>query len=73
MLYGSTDAVIPALAIKVLPIGLTGIALAGMLSVIMSTNLKLMTQEAVLPDRGGTASITIFLISVTVLVKESLL
>ncbi len=35
--YGSTDAVIPALAIKVLPIGLTGLALAGMLSVIMST------------------------------------
>lgn len=35
--YGSTDAVVPALAIKVLPIGLTGLALAGMLSVIMST------------------------------------
>lgn len=35
--YGSTDATVPALAIKVLPIGLTGLALAGMLSVIMST------------------------------------
>jgi len=35
--YGSTDAVVPALAIKVLPVGLTGLALAGMLSVIMST------------------------------------
>lgn len=35
--YGSTDAVVPALAIKVLPIGLTGLALAGILSVIMST------------------------------------
>lgn len=35
--YGSTDAVVPALAIKVLPIGLTGLALAGLLSVIMST------------------------------------
>lgn len=35
--YGSTDAVVPALAIRVLPVGLTGLALAGMLSVIMST------------------------------------
>ena len=35
--YGSTDAVVPALAIKILPVGLTGLALAGMLSVIMST------------------------------------
>lgn len=35
--FGSTDAVVPALAIKVLPVGLTGLALAGMLSVIMST------------------------------------
>ena len=35
--YGSTDAVVPALAIEVLPIGLTGLALAGILSVIMST------------------------------------
>ena len=35
--YGSTDAVVPALAIETLPIGLTGLALAGMLSVMMST------------------------------------
>ena len=35
--YGSTDATIPALAISVLPIGLTGLALAGIISVIMST------------------------------------
>ena len=35
--FGSTDATVPALAIKVLPVGLTGLALAGMLSVIMST------------------------------------
>ena len=35
--YGNTDAVVPALAIHVLPIGLTGLALAGILSVIMST------------------------------------
>lgn len=35
--FGSTDAVVPALAIKVLPAGLTGLALAGILSVIMST------------------------------------
>ena len=36
-MYGSTDAVVPALAIEILPIGLTGLALAGILSVIMST------------------------------------
>ena len=35
--FGTTDAVVPALAIKVLPAGLTGLALAGILSVIMST------------------------------------
>ena len=35
--YGSTDAVVPALAIEILPVGLTGLALAGILSVIMST------------------------------------
>ena len=35
--YGSTDAVVPAMAIKVLPVGLTGLALAGLLSVMMST------------------------------------
>ena len=35
--FGTTDAVVPALAIKVLPAGLTGLALAGLLSVIMST------------------------------------
>ncbi len=36
-LYGTNDAVIPALAINILPAGLTGLALAGMLSVIMSS------------------------------------
>lgn len=35
--YGSTDATVPALAIAVLPVGLTGLALAGIISVIMST------------------------------------
>ena len=35
--FGSTDAVVPALAIEILPVGLTGLALAGILSVIMST------------------------------------
>ena len=35
--YGSTDAVVPALTIEILPVGLTGLALAGILSVIMST------------------------------------
>ena len=36
-MYGTTDAVVPALAIEILPVGLTGLALAGILSVIMST------------------------------------
>lgn len=36
-LYGTADAVIPALAINILPPGLTGLALAGILSVMMST------------------------------------
>lgn len=35
--YGSTDAVIPALAVITLPAGLTGLALAGIFSVMMST------------------------------------
>lgn len=35
--YGSADAVIPALAIQILPAGVTGLALAGILSVMMST------------------------------------
>lgn len=35
--YGTNDAVIPALAIHILPSGLTGLALAGILSVMMST------------------------------------
>ena len=54
--YGSTDAVIPALAIKVLPIGLTGIALAGMLSVIMSTadSYLLVSVQTCVSDIGKT-------------------
>lgn len=36
-IYGSSDAVVPALAIGILPPGLTGLALAGILSVMMST------------------------------------
>lgn len=35
--YGNSDAVVPALAISILPPGLTGLALAGILSVMMST------------------------------------
>lgn len=56
--YGSTDAVIPALAIKVLPIGLTGIALAGMLSVIMSTadSYLLVSVQTCVSDIGKTIS-----------------
>lgn len=55
-LYGSTDAVVPALAIKVLPVGLTGLALAGMLSVIMSTadSYLLVSVQSVVRDIVGT-------------------
>lgn len=35
--YGTADAVIPALALNVLPVGCVGLALAGILSVMMST------------------------------------
>ena len=54
--FGSTDAVIPALAIKVLPIGLTGVALAGMLSVIMSTadSYLLVSVQTCVHDIGKT-------------------
>ena len=49
---------IPALAIKVLPIGLTGIALAGMLSVIMSTadSYLLVSVQTCVSDIGKTIS-----------------
>ena len=54
--YGSTDAVVPALAIKVLPIGLTGVALAGLLSVIMSTadSYLLVSVQTCVSDIGKT-------------------
>lgn len=54
--YGSTDAVVPALAISVLPIGLTGLALAGILSVIMSTadSYLLVSVQTCVHDIGKT-------------------
>ncbi|MBP3878141.1 MAG: sodium:solute symporter family protein [Lachnospiraceae bacterium] len=54
--FGSTDAVVPALAIKVLPIGLTGLALAGILSVIMSTadSYLLVSVQTCVHDIGKT-------------------
>ena len=56
--YGSTDAVVPALAIHVLPIGLTGLALAGILSVIMSTadSYLLVSVQTCVHDIGKTFS-----------------
>lgn len=56
--YGSTDAVVPALAITVLPIGLTGLALAGILSVIMSTadSYLLVSVQTCVHDIGKTIS-----------------
>ncbi len=54
--YGSTDAVVPALAIAVLPVGLTGLALAGILSVIMSTadSYLLVSVQTCVHDIGKT-------------------
>ena len=54
--FGSTDAVVPALAIKVLPVGLTGLALAGLLSVIMSTadSYLLVSVQTCVHDIGKT-------------------
>lgn len=54
--YGNTDAVVPALAIHVLPIGLTGLALAGILSVIMSTadSYLLVSVQTCVHDIGKT-------------------
>ena len=54
--FGSTDAVIPALAIKILPAGLTGLALAGILSVIMSTadSYLLVSVQTCVDDIGKT-------------------
>lgn len=58
--YGSTDAVVPALAIKILPAGLTGLALAGMLSVIMSTadSYLLVSVQTCVHDIGKTVNPT---------------
>jgi len=54
--FGSTDAVVPALAIAVLPAGLTGLALAGILSVIMSTadSYLLVSVQTCVHDIGKT-------------------
>jgi len=52
----NTDSVVPALAIKVLPVGLTGLALAGLLSVIMSTadSYLLVSVQTCVHDIGKT-------------------
>ena len=54
--YGSADAVIPALAVSVLPAGLTGLALAGILSVMMSTadSYLLVAVQTCVHDLGKT-------------------
>ena len=54
--YGSTDAVIPALAVTVLPAGLTGLALAGIVSVMMSTadSYLLVSMQTAVDDIGKT-------------------
>lgn len=54
--FGTADAVVPALAIKILPPGLTGLALAGILSVMMSTadSYLLVSVQTVVSDLGRT-------------------
>ena len=54
----NTDSVVPGLAIKVLPVGLTGLALAGLLSVIMSTadSYLLVSVQTCVHDIGKTIS-----------------
>ena len=54
--YGSTDAVIPALAVTTLPTGLTGLALAGIMSVMMSTadSYLLVSTQTAVDDIGKT-------------------
>ena len=54
--YGSTDAVIPALAVTTLPAGLTGLALAGIVSVLMSTadSYLLVSMQTAVDDIGKT-------------------
>lgn len=54
--YGSPDAVIPAMAVKILPTGLTGLALAGILSVMMSTadSYLLVAVQTLVHDTGIT-------------------
>ena len=55
-MYGTTAAVVPALAIEILPVGLTGLALAGILSVIMSTadSYLLVSVQTCVHDIGKT-------------------
>lgn len=54
--FGTADAVVPALAIKILPPGLTGLALSGILSVMMSTadSYLLVSVQSVVSDLGKT-------------------
>ena len=56
--YGTADAVIPALAIKILPAGVTGLALSGILSVMMSTadSYLLVSVQTIVDDLGKTAA-----------------
>lgn len=54
--FGTADAVIPALAIKILPAGFTGLALSGILSVMMSTadSYLLVSVQTIVDDLGKT-------------------
>lgn len=54
--YGSLDAVVPLLAMRVLPVGLVGLAMAGMMATIMSTadTYLLVAVQSTVHDIGKT-------------------
>lgn len=55
-LYGTTEAIIPAMVIHILPIGITGLTLAGLLSVMMSSadSYLLISTQTFVQDLGKT-------------------
>ena len=55
-LYGTAEAVIPGLVIHILPVGITGLCLAGLLSVMMSSadSYLLISTQTFVQDLGKT-------------------
>lgn len=55
-IYGTTEAIIPAMVIHILPMGITGLTLAGLLSVMMSSadSYLLISTQTLVQDLGKT-------------------